>query len=176
MELFFWHCHTNITFSLYTVINILYLHGKIYISNSHSLSLSLSKLTMLLNKNPYFCPIYGQLKSSFPAEKSSIHNFQNKSQLIKRTFCQVRREKGPLTKSIGISDFFQGKNIFVTGATGLLGKGSYTHHFYCQRTLVFSRGWLLGTNNHDPHCMYKDYSTHFYKCTSNWIKCGSILT
>lgn len=36
-------------------------------------------------------------------------------------------ESGGNGGGIGIDKFFEGKNIFITGATGLLGKGTYAY-------------------------------------------------
>lgn len=43
-------------------------------------------------------------------------------------------------EGIGILNFFQGKNIFVTGATGLLGKGMHHCNFQWGSFIVFLCG------------------------------------
>lgn len=40
---------------------------------------------------------------------------------------------------IGILDFYRGKNIFVTGATGLLGKGIYIYRVRFFEMLILSK-------------------------------------
>ncbi|KAH6770436.1 hypothetical protein C2S52_015239 [Perilla frutescens var. hirtella] len=80
---------------------------------------------MLLNNSLLcFYPVFGHIKSlSYEKfKKPFLRNYENKSQLSRRIHCQSVTTVAPVTKGVGILQFFEGKNIFVTGATGLLGK------------------------------------------------------
>lgn len=98
---------------------------------------------MFLKSSPFFCPTIREVKG-FSSEKSKISLSRKdgkKIKLSRRIVCQRSEIKEELINGcetinqeldrllrvdtgmgIGITKFFEGKNIFLTGATGLLGK------------------------------------------------------
>ncbi|KAL7106436.1 hypothetical protein ACP275_07G113800 [Erythranthe tilingii] len=87
---------------------------------------------MLLSKSPFFCPPIRELVNFSCHEKSRVQflvNSKNNINITKAAFNNAKSSnlEVPLGlidygKGIGILKFFQGKNIFITGGTGLLGK------------------------------------------------------
>ncbi|KAL8049015.1 hypothetical protein ABFS82_07G107400 [Erythranthe guttata] len=92
---------------------------------------------MLLSKRPFFCQQIRVL-NNFSCEKSSVRflvNVEKKNNIARTRFRQINIKTKVANinklevsqgiesgKGIGILKFFEGKNIFVTGGTGLLGK------------------------------------------------------
>lgn len=96
---------------------------------------------MLLNKSSFSCPSIRGLscdKSKISLLCNDVKKIQlrrrkdSKNSKINAALCNgfeainKKLEMPSMVESgmgIGITNFFQGKNIFLTGATGLLGKG-----------------------------------------------------
>ncbi|KAL8049008.1 hypothetical protein ABFS82_07G106700 [Erythranthe guttata] len=90
---------------------------------------------MLLSKSPFFCPPIRELNNFSCHEKSRVQFLVNNKNNINITKAAINNGnlanssnlEAPLGlidsgKGIGILQFFQRKNIFITGGTGLLGK------------------------------------------------------
>ncbi|KAK4436636.1 Poly(ADP-ribose) glycohydrolase 1 [Sesamum alatum] len=76
-----------------------------YYSRRTSRRMSKLSVNVLYNGYPYFPSLHHPLESELPAASS-----------VQQEYSDDRRG------GIGIIEFFQGKNIFITGATGLVGK------------------------------------------------------